>query len=164
MPSAHALPAWVDRSESNWHDDDQVVLVGGFRLEEVNSMMFTLAAHLNDFRFERTAEEAWNRKLISPAGLHEYVERYRRRGRSGVARTVRWLDKTDGRKRAMQSGFEVEMVQAIRSVGLPEPQKQFPLRLPSGETIHLDLAWPDRRLALGARSLALPRWGVPHRA
>jgi very-short-patch-repair endonuclease len=48
----------------------------------------------------------------------------------------------------MQSGFEVAMLQAIRAIGLPEPHKQFPLQLLSGETIHLDLAWPDRRLAV----------------
>ena len=36
----------------------------------------------------------------------------------------------------------------IERVGLPTPVRQLPLTLPSGEIIHLDLAWPDVRLAV----------------
>lgn len=47
-----------------------------------------------------------------------------------------------------QSGLEQDFVAAIRSVGLPEPQRQYPLRLLSGESIRLDLAWPEVKLAV----------------
>jgi hypothetical protein len=36
----------------------------------------------------------------------------------------------------------------IERVGLPTPMRQHPLRLATGELIHLDLAWPDARLAV----------------
>jgi very-short-patch-repair endonuclease len=150
-PACHQrtpLPVWVDRSESNWHADDQVLMVDGFRLEEPHSMMFTIAAHTNDVRFERAAEDAWNRRLITPDGLRAYVEEYRRQGRSGVTRTLRWLDRVGLRKRPMQSGLELALLTALRAAGLAEPEKQYPLRLANGEVIHLDLAWPDRRLAV----------------
>jgi very-short-patch-repair endonuclease len=142
------LPRWVARSESNWHDEADVALVAGFRLERADSMLFTLAARCNEHRFERIAEKAWHLGLVTPESLRGYVDHSRRRGRSGVRRMLWWLDKVGTRSRAMQSNFEVDLLHAVRTVGLPEPRKQHPLTLRSGETIHLDLAWPDRRLAV----------------
>jgi very-short-patch-repair endonuclease len=142
------LPSWIDRSESNWHDDRNVVLQGVFRLEEPYSMLFTIASAVNDHRFERIAEEAWKLRLITPPGLQRYVDDHRRRGRSGVTRTLHWLGRAEGRTRPMQSGLEVEFLQALRRAGLPEPTKQHPLKLRSGEVIHLDLAWPKVKLAI----------------
>jgi very-short-patch-repair endonuclease len=142
------LPRWVVRSESNWHDEDDVTLVDGFRLERPESMLFSIAARTNDHRFERIAEKAWHLGLVTPGSLRGYVDLYRRRGRSGVCRTLHWLDKVGGRSRAMQSNFEVDVLRAIRRAGLPEPRKQHAITLRSGETIHLDLAWPERRLAV----------------
>lgn len=142
------LPRWVDRSESNWHDERDVDLLGPFRVERAESMLFTIASRTNDYRFERIAEKAWNLKIITPQGMAEYVEEYRRRGRSGVARVVRWLDNVGIRTRPMQSDFEVDVLDAVRRLGLPEPLKQYPLVVLSGETLHLDLAWPAARLAV----------------
>jgi very-short-patch-repair endonuclease len=36
----------------------------------------------------------------------------------------------------------------LRHVGLPPAERQHPLLLLTGELIHLDLAWPDVRLAI----------------
>lgn len=141
------LPSWVRRSQSNWHDEPDVIVVRGFRVERPESMLFTIAALCNDHRFEQLAEKAWNRKLITPIGMREYVETYRRSGRSGVARTVRWLDRVGARTRAMQSDFEVDVVRAARRVGLPEPEKQYPMVL-DGEPVHIDVAWPAVKLAV----------------
>ena len=40
------------------------------------------------------------------------------------------------------------MLDALRRAGLPEPVRQHPLTLRSGETIHVDLAWPAIRLGV----------------
>ncbi len=40
------------------------------------------------------------------------------------------------------------MIAAVRAVGLPEPVRQYPLVLRSGETIHIDIAWPGKCLGL----------------
>jgi very-short-patch-repair endonuclease len=141
------LPSWVRRSQSNWHDEPDVVVVDGFRLERPEPMLFTIASLTDDRRFEHLAEKAWNRKLITPDGMREYVETYRRSGRSGVARTLWWLGKVGVRARPMQSDFEVDVVQAARLVGLPEPQKQFRVMLSYGP-VHIDVAWPDVKLAV----------------
>ena len=52
------------------------------------------------------------------------------------------------RDRPAQSGFELDLLDMIEHAGLPTPARQHPLVLPSGETIHLDVAWPDVRLAI----------------
>jgi very-short-patch-repair endonuclease len=42
----------------------------------------------------------------------------------------------------------VDLAAALRDMGLPDPVRQHPLQLRSGETIHLDLAYLDARLGL----------------
>ncbi|MET0578633.1 MAG: hypothetical protein ABW122_08240, partial [Ilumatobacteraceae bacterium] len=49
---------------------------------------------------------------------------------------------------AVQSGLEQAFVDMIATVGLPTPVRQHPLTLATGEVVHLDLAWPDVRLAV----------------
>jgi hypothetical protein len=65
-----------------------------------------------------------------------------------VARFEEWLERTGDRTRPAQSGFELDVIDAIRAVGLPEPQRQHPLLLPSGELIHIDIAWPAIQFGL----------------
>jgi hypothetical protein len=143
-----ALPGWVRKTCTSWLEDIDVTTVDGFRLLRPVRMLLTLAELFNDFRFERAAEDAWHLELVRPADAAEFLARYRRRGRRGIARFDRWLDKTSERRRPSQSGFELEVLGAIRQVGLPEPSRQYPLTLANGELIHLDLAWPDAQLAV----------------
>lgn len=142
------LPSWVDRSESNWHDQDLVELIGAFRVERADSMLFTIAAELDAFPFERIAEKAWHLKIVDPATMRVYIDTYRRRGRAGVRRVEEWLDNVGPRTRAIQSNFETDMLHAVRRAGLPEPRKQHFVMLPGGIPRHLDLAWPDIKLAV----------------
>jgi hypothetical protein len=60
----------------------------------------------------------------------------------------RWLDVALDQGRPAQSGLELDLIEALRSVGLPEPVRQHPLDLPSGHRIHVDIAWPDLRLCV----------------
>ena len=59
-----------------------------------------------------------------------------------------WLDGILGRERPAQSGLEQLLIDCLIRVGLPEPERQYPLTLANGETVHLDIAWPARRLAV----------------
>ncbi len=65
-----------------------------------------------------------------------------------MTRFESWLEKTSVRKRPSHTGLELDFVDMIDRVGLPTPKRQHPLRLATGELIHLDLAWPDARLAV----------------
>ena len=59
-----------------------------------------------------------------------------------------WLEHVSFRERPADSGLELDFVEMIERVGLPEPHRQHPLLLATGEQIHLDLAWPAARLAV----------------
>jgi hypothetical protein len=140
---------WVRLVRTSWGDDeptperdDALIVSSPLR------MLFDLAARSNQHRFERAAEDAWHRGLIRPDEAAQYLTRVRRRGRTGVSRMSAWLDKTGAGARPSQSSLELDLVDMIEQAGLPPCVRQHPLTLPSGETVHLDLAWPDLRLAL----------------
>ena len=111
-------------------------------------MLFGLAALFNQHRFERAAEDAWHLGLVRPDDAAAYLARVRRSGRTGVRVFELWLEKTALQPRPSQSGFEVDVIQALVRIGLPDPVRQHPLKLPNGEVIHVDLAWPAVRLGI----------------
>jgi very-short-patch-repair endonuclease len=120
----------------------------GIRVATPLRTLFGLARRFNQHRFERAAEDAWHRGLVSPDDAADYLAAVRRSGKEGVRRMEHWLERTSHRVRPSQSRLESRFVQLIEQVGLPTPVRQLPLTLDSGETIHLDIAWPDVRLAV----------------
>ena len=58
-----------------------------------------------------------------------------------------WNGRSSGHAPA-QSGLELDVIAIAERAGLPAPVRQHPIVLPNGETIHLDLAWPEVRLAV----------------
>jgi Transcriptional regulator, AbiEi antitoxin len=144
------LPAWCRTFRTSWIDDERDVRVrpDGLRVASPLRMLFGLAAQFNQHRFERAAEDVWHKKLATPADAADFLAEIRRSGRAGVTRFENWLLKTSARARPSQSGLELDFVDMIDRVGLPTPQRQHPVVLANGELIHLDLAWPDARLAV----------------
>jgi len=145
-----SLPPDVLLVRTLWgHDDDAVVVrPDGLRVASPLRMLFGLAAQFNQHRFERAAEDAWHRQLITPEQAGTYLRTVRASGRTGVSQMETWLDKISFRERPAQSGLELDFVEIIERAGLPAPKRQHPLLFTSGETIHLDLAWPDALLAI----------------
>jgi hypothetical protein len=143
-------PSWCRVVRTSWIEESRDVVVrdDGIRLASPLRMLFGLAAQFNQHRFEQAAEDVWHRELASPADAAEFLAAIRRSGRSGVTRFEAWLEKTSFRKRPSHTGLELDFVDMIERVGLPTPERQHPLLLASGELIHLDLAWPDARLAV----------------
>ena len=140
----NSLPGWVSVNRCSWLDlDTDVRQAGSFRVLKPLPMLLTLAASFNDHRFERAAEDVWHHGLATPLDAVAYLDLIRGEGRSGVARFERWLERAVTRARPSQSGLEHDLLTAIRRCGLPEPVRQHPVHLPSGELIHLDLAWPE---------------------
>jgi hypothetical protein len=144
------VPSWGRLVRTSWIDEDRDVVTrsDGLRVASPLRMLFGLARRFNQHRFERAAEDVWHRKLATPDDAAAYLAAVRRSGRGGVTRFEAWLEKTITRPRPSQSGLELDFVDLLDSVGLPKPERQHPVVLPSGETIHLDLAWPDVRLAI----------------
>jgi hypothetical protein len=142
------LPPWCRIVRTSWLDDDRdVQSIAGLRVATPLRMLFGLASQFNQHRFERCAEDVWHLGLVGPEDAARYLAVIRRSGRSGVIRMERWLERTAARAQPAQSGLELDLLAAIERVGLPAPVRQFALVVHSGEMIHLDIAWPDLRLA-----------------
>jgi len=145
----HHCPPWALLTRSSWFDEaDSIRRDDGLVVATPLRMLFGLAATLHPFRFARAAEDAWNLKLITPHSAADYLERHRCRGKNGVAVLEQWIDEVIDRDRPAQSGLEQLLIECLARIGLPDPVRQYPLELASGETIHLDIAWPRRRLAI----------------
>lgn len=144
------LPAWAKVHQTRWFDAerDRVEHDSGIHIAEPHRMLWALAASLGQVAFERAAEDAWHLGLVSPTSAAEYLEAHRCRGKDGVARLERWLAKTVGQARPAQSELELRLLEALERAGAPTPQRQHPIRLPDGRTIHVDIAWPDAKLAV----------------
>ena len=142
-------PSWARLDRSSWFDgDDWVRRDDGLIVATPLRMLFGLAAVLHPFRFARAAEDAWNLRLITPEQAADYLQRHRCRGKNGVRVMERWLEGALEQQRPAQSGLEQLLIECLVSVGLPEPERQYPITLASGEVIHLDIAWPSRLLAV----------------
>jgi hypothetical protein len=146
--------AWAVMRRSDWFDLElDSTIADGLRVATPLRMLWGLAACCNQFRFERAAEDAWHLGLVTPWEAAEYLGANRCRGKNGVATMERWLERALAQGRPAQSELERTVLSALAEVGLPEPVRQYPLHLVSGEVIHLDIAWPAIRLAVepGAR-------------
>jgi hypothetical protein len=143
------VPSWIRLVKSSWADDeprprreDGLVVASPLRT------LFGLARQLGPTRFGRAAEDAWHLGLVHPCDAAAYLARIRRRGLTGVARFEAWLEHVATQSAPAESGLEQLLADLVRRAGLPEPERQFPLTLRRGGIVHLDLAWPDLRLAL----------------
>lgn len=142
-------PTWIHLDRSSWYSrSDRRSLPSGLVVAQPERMLFGLAADVNQHRFGRAAEDAWHRKLITPRSMSAYLDRHRCRGKNGVARLEQWLTANAHRPRPAQSHLEMLFIEAFERIGLPPAIRQHRVRLPNGERIHLDIAWPDVRLAV----------------
>jgi hypothetical protein len=144
LPKPHrvVLTSWLDEERDVESRGD------GIRVATPLRMLFGLAGRFGQHRFERAAEDVWHKGLVTPDEAGGYLAAIRQSGKKGVLRMEQWLEQTAFRQKPAASGLELDFVDMIEQVGLPAPVRQHPLRLPSGEVVHLDLAWPDVRLAV----------------
>jgi hypothetical protein len=144
------MPSWGRLVYTSWIDPQRDVQTrpDGIRVASPLRMLFRLAAFFNQHRFERAAEDCWHLGLVTPSSAADYLAEIRRSGRGGVIRFEDWLVKVSHRPRPSQSALELDVLDAIRRAGLPEPERQYPLTLRTGEVVHVDLAWPRVRLGV----------------
>lgn len=117
-------------------------VVNAIPVTRVERTLVDLAAVMGDDALERAVEAALRHGLTT-------VERLRAQllcGRWGVARLRRVLDRR-ARGRPAGSELEARLIQLLRAAGLPDPVRQYEVRI-GGERYFLDLTYPERRLCI----------------
>lgn len=145
------VPSWAHVLRTRWIDDRPVTRSDGLTVTSPERTLFELGARMGASRFEFAAESLWNRELITPDDASRYLQTIRGKGRSGVSRLEAWLESVlvRPRRRASQSTLELDLAHAVQALGLPPPERQYCLTVNDDQVvIHLDLAWPHRRLGL----------------
>ncbi len=152
LPVHVAVPAGVRRPSARdvraHHvtiDAEDVGVVDGLRVTKIERTWCDLAAvglPLGALVAAGDAILRVRRPLSTIGRLRAGAARYQ--GRRGARTIVAALPLLDGRA---DSAPESELRVATISAGLPMPRVNHPI-VTGGETVHVDLAWPERRIAL----------------
>lgn len=131
---------------------DPVDLAGrrpdGIRLTSPPRTLFDSAALLTPAALGSAIEQALADHRCTMGTLMSTMFRLRHPRRPGAARFEEVLRSRAGLRGAARSEMEIEVRQAMAAAGLPEPEINMWMRLPDGERIQIDLAWPEHLLAV----------------
>jgi hypothetical protein len=127
--------------------------VSAIPVTSVVRALIDLAGVLAPGPLELAVEDAFRRRLATPKGLESRAAELMGRGRPG-SRRLRTLLESRGARPVSGSAPEVRLERLLVSGGLPAPSRQCAVTH-AGRTIYVDLAYPDRRLAIEFDSL---RW------
>lgn len=123
----------------------EVTIVDSIRCSDPTRTLCDLGAVVDDVVLERATESALRWQLTRVSKLRWRSGVLARPGRSGPAALRRVLDRRPARAPATGSDLETRFLQCIRP-HVPEPVRQYPVRLASGGVVKLDDAWPDVRV------------------
>jgi len=132
---------------SNQMPDDHVVeTIDGGRVTSVARTVFDLGGVLDAQGHLSIIEDVRNKGLCSDDELGAVYADLCGKGRRGSAAWSRLATLTDRVSRPTMSELELELQQALIEAGLPAAVQQHPVRLRSGRTVYLDLAYTDCQL------------------
>jgi very-short-patch-repair endonuclease len=128
-------------------DESDRRVVRGIPVASVARTVVDLSMRLDAKGLARLFDEGLRRGLVSHAALHRCVERLRLApGRSPdrihalLARRIPGYDAGD-------SDLETDAYEALTAAGLPAPVRRHRVMI-KGRRYHIDLAYPDRRIAI----------------
>ena len=127
--------------------------IDGIPVTSVTRTLIDLAGQLSTSSLELAMEDAFRRRLTTPAQLARHLDQLGRRGRRGTGRMYALLD-ARGACAPTGSAAEVKLERLLVGGGLPRPERQCAVTH-RGRTIYVDFAYPDRRLAIEFDSI---RW------
>jgi very-short-patch-repair endonuclease len=108
--------------------------------------LLELAAH-HPNKLDGALNQCLLRRLVDDREMWLFLEESWTFGRRGIARLRRAvMERTDGP--GSRSALEVAMKRLLISRGLPEPKREFRVKLPNGVAIHNDFAYPAALLAI----------------
>jgi predicted transcriptional regulator of viral defense system len=126
---------------------DRTVRATSIPVTSVARTLLDLAAVVPPRRLEQALEDAQRRSLCSFEQVASRFVRWARRGRRGVAVMRPLLAERVGEQVPTASELERQMLLLCRAASIEDPVGQHPVDL-GDTTVYLDLAWPDRLLAV----------------
>ena len=132
----------VALEDDEWTDGD-----GGIRLTTPLRTSLDLARWCSDDAWESIVEQCLDERWYSADQLYEMADAWVRPGRAGSARIERLLAIRMPDSNAAQSDLELNVLTALSARGI-ELERQFPITLPGGRTIHPDGTDPQIRWVL----------------
>ena len=148
------MPRAVGPIVHRWTDPDpgkDHTKVDGIACTNLAATLAQLGAVVRQSKVEQALDSAL-RRGVPLKWLQETVERLHRPGPSGTSTLLRVLRSERRSGRLPDSWFERLCQRILAAEGVPEPTLQFEVRLPTGRTARLDMAWPDVRLGLECHS------------
>jgi very-short-patch-repair endonuclease len=139
------VPAVVHYS-NKMPDDHVVEMIDGGRVTSVARTVFDLGGVLDAQGHLSIIEDVRNKGLCTDEELGAVYADLWGKGRRGSASWSRLAALTERASRPTMSELELEFQQALIESGLPAAVQQHPVRLPSGRTAYLDLAYVDVQL------------------
>ncbi|HUR49081.1 MAG TPA: DUF559 domain-containing protein [Acidimicrobiales bacterium] len=127
-------------------DERDAARRGAIPVTSIERTLVDLGRYLEPRETEKALESALRMELVTPPAVWTYLED--RGGRIPGCRRLRAILLARGNAKPAGSGGEVEFIRLLRQAGLPPPERQFRLQLPSGRVAFLDFAWPDLRIGM----------------
>lgn len=121
-------------------------VVNGIPVNRAESVLLEVASIGQPLLLEKAVHGAVRRRLVTETSINVWLDARSRRGRTGTRALRREIARLGGQRPA-GSGGEVEVMAILRNAGVPDPVRQFEVRLASGERYFLDWAWPSFRCA-----------------
>ena len=106
-----------------------------------------LAWHLDDAGLESVYEQMLDRRMFAVPDVRAAAKRFAARGRPGSVRLHRVIDARPTWLKPADSDLEVRLWRALKQSGF-EFERQVPVLLDGGTTVHVDLADPRLRFGI----------------
>ena len=124
-----------------------VVAVDGIPVTSPTRTLIDLAGVLSRHRFEEILDRVLVSRLVTARRLEARARELRAARRPGCAVVLRLLDERHPELTRARNGWEANVLRTLGRLGLPSPRVNYRVRI-GGRTRYIDLAWPDRKIAL----------------
>jgi very-short-patch-repair endonuclease len=129
-------------------DRCQTVKVGGIPTTDLRRTLLDLGRTVGDQRLLRAIEWSRRERGVSWSDLVATLAHHARRGRGGIQRLRRVLLANAHREEITDSDLEVLLLGLLAEAGLPEPGVHHRIRADGRVVAEIDLAYPERRIAI----------------
>jgi very-short-patch-repair endonuclease len=128
------------------YDADKTVY-RGIPVTTVARTLVDISGRLTDRRFGQAVDDAIRRDILRLEDLRQTAGRLGTAPGRSMRRVHRVLALRIPGYDPLDSDFETRVLRVLTSAGLPVPRQQYPVTL-DGQLVHLDLAYPQARLAI----------------